>query len=790
MTVKIVSPNNLERFAQKADEKFAEASHTHDTASVSANGFMSSTDKARLDSLDTVITLPRIAYGTLPSKSTNAATYFREWLIYCIANYGSIMRSGKVIVCPVNPNSEGTCIGWCYTDSEVDSNGLPRYSTFIYIPLGNTTHYRFGTNNYTFYYAAGDTNTTYSSKAAASGGTDVSLVTTGEKYTWNSKANGSHTHNYAGSASAGGPANSLLNFTAGLNGVAEHDANNIATNGVWYYTSNGPATSLGASTNDGALYSQAYSTTWVGQIAQDYRNGRLFVRGKNNGTWQSWQRIPLYSEVALSGHTHNVSLATDSGTATVTLAHNTTYKLTAGGSNIIFKTPADNNTTYSAGTGISLSGTTFSNSGVRSIATGSANGTISVNTNGTSADVAIKGLGSAAYTSSTDYLGASATAVDSNKLGGTAAASYAKLASPALTGTPTAPTASSGTNTTQIATTAFVQSAIDFKIAAADAMIYKGTIGTSGSTITTKTLPNSTAKTGWTYKVAEAGSYTVGTGTTTGTTTITCEVGDMLICLTDGSSSTYATWTVVQNNIDGAVTGPSSAVDARVAVFNGTTGKIIKDSGYTIAKSVPSDAKFTDTVYTHPTTSGNKHIPSGGSSGQILKYSADGTATWANEYSYTLPNATSSTKGGVIVGSNITVSSGTISLTKANVTSALGYTPPTTNTTYESMSQTEATTGTATTARTISAKVLHTKVESMISDAEPIVQESVLSSALNANTAFTVPNHTVGSKKMLVFFNGILCKQGSTKQYVDASATTITFNDTLPAGSEITIYIV
>lgn len=38
--------------------------------------------------------------------------------------------------------------------------------------------------------------------------------------------------------------------------------------------------------------------------------------------------------------------------------------------------------------------------------------------------------------------------------------SYAPKASPALTGTPTAPTATSGTNTTQIATTAFVQSAV------------------------------------------------------------------------------------------------------------------------------------------------------------------------------------------------------------------------------------------------------------------------------------------------------------------------------------------
>ena len=46
---------------------------------------------------------------------------------------------------------------------------------------------------------------------------------------------------------------------------------------------------------------------------------------------------------------------------------------------------------------------------------------------------------------------------------------------------------------------------------------------------------------------------------------------------------------------------------------------------------------------------------------------------------YTLPNATSSTLGGVKVGSNISVSDGTISLAKSNVTSALGYTPATIN---------------------------------------------------------------------------------------------------------------
>lgn len=51
-------------------------------------------------------------------------------------------------------------------------------------------------------------------------------------------------------------------------------------------------------------------------------------------------------------------------------------------------------------------------------------------------------------------------------------------------------------------------------------------------------------------------------------------------------------------------------------------------NGHTVKLDVPADAKFTDTVYTHPTTSGNKHIPSGGSSGQVLGWQSDGTAKW------------------------------------------------------------------------------------------------------------------------------------------------------------------
>lgn len=48
--------------------------------------------------------------------------------------------------------------------------------------------------------------------------------------------------------------------------------------------------------------------------------------------------------------------------------------------------------------------------------------------------------------------------------------------------------------------------------------------------------------------------------------------------------------------------------------------------------------------YTHPTSSGNKHIPAGGSAGQFLKWSADGTAVWANDNNTTYTTMTGATE--------------------------------------------------------------------------------------------------------------------------------------------------
>jgi hypothetical protein len=170
----------------------------------------------------------------------------------------------------------------------------------------------------------------------------------------------------------------------------------------------------------------------------------------------------------------------------------------------------------------------------------------------------------------------SANSAKSDAAGNEISTTYAPLASPTFTGTPSAPTAAAGTNTTQIATTAFVNNAVGAGFAANDAMLFKGTIGTGG---TVTALPN-THSIGWTYRVITAGTYAGQS----------CEIGDLIICIADGTAANNAHWTIAQGNISNmstVVAGPSSATSGNFPVFDGTTGKKIKDSGVSPSTYLP-----------------------------------------------------------------------------------------------------------------------------------------------------------------------------------------------------------
>lgn len=61
---------------------------------------------------------------------------------------------------------------------------------------------------------------------------------------------------------------------------------------------------------------------------------------------------------------------------------------------------------------------------------------------------------------------------------------------------------------------------------------------------------------------------------------------------------------------------------------------------------------------------------------------------------------------------------------------------------------------------------------------------TTLEADLTAGAAVSVPTHTVGSAKLQVFLDGVLCQPDD--QYTDKTVTTIAFADTIPAGHEIT----
>lgn len=119
-------------------------------------------------------------------------------------------------------------------------------------------------------------------------------------------------------------------------------------------------------------------------------------------------------------------------------------------------------------------------------------------------------------------------------------------------------------------------------------MVFKGVIDCS-------TNPNyPAADRGWTYRVSVAGK--IG-----GVSGVNAEVGDLLLCMTDGTAAgdqatVGAQWGIGQSNIDGAVVGPASATDGNIATFNGAGGKIIKDSGINAVSLSTSTSTATSNI--------------------------------------------------------------------------------------------------------------------------------------------------------------------------------------------------
>lgn len=144
-------------------------------------------------------------------------------------------------------------------------------------------------------------------------------------------------------------------------------------------------------------------------------------------------------------------------------------------------------------------------------------------------------------------------------------------ASPALTGVPTAPTASPGDSTTQIATTAFVTTGI--ANAVTGVLNFKGSTDCSGN-------PNyPVASKGYAYVVSTAGKIGGASG-------VSVDVGDVYFATADNAGGTQASvgtsWDVLEHNLVGALLTANNLSDltnAGTARTNLGLGTLATQSG-------------------------------------------------------------------------------------------------------------------------------------------------------------------------------------------------------------------
>lgn len=106
-------------------------------------------------------------------------------------------------------------------------------------------------------------------------------------------------------------------------------------------------------------------------------------------------------------------------------------------------------------------------------------------------------------------------------------------------------------------------------------------------------------------------------------------------------SSSDGTYTYTLNSTKGGELALKEDVPAAVSVKGNAessyrTGQVNltpANLGISATTSSVTVGSTTFNKYTHPTTAGNKHVPSGGSSGQILGWDSDGTAKWIDSSS-------------------------------------------------------------------------------------------------------------------------------------------------------------
>lgn len=366
------------------------------------------------------------------------------------------------------------------------------------------------------------TDTTYESKSAASGGTDVSLVTTGEKYTWDNKQSkvsvlGSTTKPVYTSATgtfaecstyAGGTAVTLNGTSKAADTVSLYAPTSSGTSGQVLLSSGGEP-----NWKTGEIVHYITNPTGIAGTTTSGAYNRTQWSGTADGITSLYTGLVIFYKIPVAGVSRGVTLNINS----------------LGEHPVVRNVSTGISTSYGVGTILSL------------IYDSSQKASVYVNN------------------TSTEYTGCWKIAdYDSNS-----------------TYTNQSLGNGYGVCETEASTTAKTATLTDY------ALVNNGFVSVK-----------------FTYDVPANATLSINGKSAKNIYYNGAKIVNGIIKAGDLATFVYGDSKYQLVSIDTQVISPSSSTDSHIAVFDGTTGKKIKDSGFTIGTSVPSDAVFTDTTYT------------------------------------------------------------------------------------------------------------------------------------------------------------------------------------------------
>jgi hypothetical protein len=482
--------------------------------------------------------------------------------------------------------------------------------------------------------------------------------------------------------------------------AASTNLNNLTTAGWYKCSASATAAGLTNCPTKNAFAMEVLSNAGVTQTVYEYATSgqKIYTRNLYDNTWGAWTRIyteankPTLGELgaAASSHTHNYAGSSSSGGSA-----NSAVKLdsSAGSATqpVYFSGGKPVATTYTLGKSVPAdavftdTNTHYASKNVVGSATATSNTTAAL-TNG---NVYLNSVENGAVTSAHKISGSGATTVTTDTSGNIVVSStnttYSSLKNPyaltvSLNGTSQGAydgSAAKSINVTPSSIGAYTKGEVDsalsgkaassHKHAAADitsvnASAITGVIAAANLPSFVDDVLEGYLNNGKFYKTKnDDGTYA---------TEIAGETGKIYVNLNDNKTYRWSgsAFVVISETIAlGETSSTAYRGDRGKAAYDHATAKgsafasglykiTTNAQGHVTAATAVQKSDITglgipaqDTVYTHPTSSGNKHIPSGGAAGQFLKWSADGTAVWAADNNTTYGNfkgATTSAAGG------------------------------------------------------------------------------------------------------------------------------------------------